>query len=179
VGHVLTAPPLIGAAAALLLSLAACGQRSPEREEVSAAIAQAVDNRTGDTLDLAQVTSFAWTRVCVIPPYTPVESMDAVVGFRWRGAPIDLHEVYHLLLFIDGDRAVAHVRYPRRPADFQTNGVKCYDRPHARFRIAADPTGERQALIPAHPASNAGDTATPSVPAGADTASHDGQESSE
>jgi hypothetical protein len=61
-----TAPLLFGLAA-LTLSLVACGQRSPERAEVSAAIAQAVHNRTGDTLDLAQVAPFAWTRVCLIP----------------------------------------------------------------------------------------------------------------
>jgi hypothetical protein len=120
----------------LLAAIAvACAQRSPERPEVGQAIAALFQMGSGTIISLAEAAPFAWTRVCVIPPYANWGAVDDALGFKWRGARIDLHEAYNLVVFIDQDRAVGHVEHPRRHGDFALDHPACYTRLEARFRV--------------------------------------------
>ena len=61
----------------------------------------------GDPL-LADVTDFAWDRVCVFPPHVSKETVDGGLGFEWGvvgGGDLDDRV---LLVFLDGDRVVKH-----------------------------------------------------------------------
>jgi hypothetical protein len=129
--------------------LVACAQRSPERTEVSDAIARSVENGRGAKVDLGEAAPSPWTRVCIIPPYASWETVDHAIGFKWRGPQLDLHEVYDLLVFIDGDRAVAHVEHSRVRGDVSLDRVECLARAQARFEVKGAPhSDEWLVLVP-------------------------------
>jgi hypothetical protein len=95
---------------------------------------QLAEGRGEPVIDFAEQTDFAWDRLCITPASTPKETIDAELGFEFKGDTHLLNGV--LLIFADrGELA--------RFADYRGEGrfegieepVACFDRERAAFRI--------------------------------------------
>ena len=71
-----------------------------------------IEAESGDPL-LADVTDFAWDRVCVFPPYLPSEAVDDTLGLEWGVVGGDTIDTRLLLVFVRGDEVVRHLYLDR------------------------------------------------------------------
>jgi hypothetical protein len=90
-------------------------------------------------VDFETVTDFWWTRIVIIAPYTSVRDvMDASnVGWRRRSRRIETSDEHTLILFVNENRTIGYVYFPRNIADFsqfvQGRGWSSFDRGNAVF----------------------------------------------
>jgi hypothetical protein len=79
----------------------------------------------GDPL-LAEVTDFAWDRVCVFPPDTSRDEVDARLGLDWGVIGGDASPDRRLLLvFVRDERVVSHLYLRRGVLDPPADGGDC------------------------------------------------------
>lgn len=64
--------------------------------------------RAGDPM-LAEITDFAWERVCVFPDDVSEETVDATLGFEWGVVGGDTVGNRDLLVFVRGGEVVKHL----------------------------------------------------------------------
>jgi hypothetical protein len=84
--------------------------------------AQAATATTNPTVAISAVTDFAWEKLFIFGPYTPVNRIHAQLGFKWSEAEkthIDSSDAFYLLVFVKGSNVVRHVKLPRTVGDFQ------------------------------------------------------------
>ena len=103
-------PLIIGAVLITGLGIAARATQGFPDIELAERLEQA--SAAGDPL-LADVTDFAWDRVCVFPPHLPKETVDERLGLAWGVVGGGEFEDRNLVVFVDGDRVVKHM-YLRR-----------------------------------------------------------------
>lgn len=123
---------------AALLALSACAQKSDV--ELSDKIADKVTAASvGSTVHMAAVVEGPWTRLCIFPPYTTPQKVEATLGFKWEEANatgIDVQEGAVLLVVARGKSVERWVMHPRNRGDFSEIGdAQCYDREHAVFAV--------------------------------------------
>jgi hypothetical protein len=116
------------------------GERS-----VNKSIAASVAKGPGTRLVIAEHTTFAWDKVCILGPYTPDDSVDSLTGIQ--GAAGQAHgiretDAIDVLMFISEGRVAESVAHSRREGDFGSEVVgKCYSREQARFLVRVPPAG--------------------------------------
>lgn len=130
-------PRLLVTLLGLGLSLGACRFGGPpDGGELSARLADRIQQRGGETIDLAELTPFEWTRFCAFHPYTTQEMAEADLGFAWPHAwTIDDDDGHTYLVFLDGDTVAAAFEHPRNEGDFAGLGPACYSHSDARFGV--------------------------------------------
>jgi hypothetical protein len=89
---------------------------------------------TSDPL-MADVTHFAWDRVCVFPPYLSKDAVDETLGLEWGvvgGGDLDDR---NLVVFVDDDRVVKHFYLGRGIVDEPEDGGDCRGRDEESTRL--------------------------------------------
>ena len=84
--------------------------------------ARAATATTNPIVAVSAVTDFAWDKLFIFGPYTPVEKIHAQLGLKWSEAEkthIDSSDTFYLLVFVKGSNVVRHVKLPRTVGDFQ------------------------------------------------------------
>jgi hypothetical protein len=97
-------------------------------------------------LDMAEITSFPWTRLEIFGPYTDKESAERRLGFPWpyKWSAVEAQDDRVFLVFVDSTRVAAAFEFPR-VLDVSRHSI---DRQSARFIVEA--RGDARRLI--HPA---------------------------
>ncbi len=116
------APLLIGAL--LITGLGVIARSTQGFPDIELADELQQEAAAGDPL-LAEVTDFAWDRVCVFPPDLPKETVDATLGMAWGvvgGSDLDERD---LLVFIEGGRVVKHFYFDRGILDAPASEGDC------------------------------------------------------
>jgi hypothetical protein len=146
---------------AVAVLMAACWVACAGRgdSELGQRIASEVERGEGTQLDLAELTSFSWSRLYVFAPHTTEETMAEALGFVWSGASavgLEERDDVSLLVFVEDGAVAGHLAHRREQGDFADAarpGV--YARAEAVFRVQQE--GEWQRLVLVLP----GDTAEP------------------
>ena len=98
--------PLVGAALVITaLGIAARATQGFPNIELADDIRLAAG--AGDPL-LAEVTPFAWDRVCVVPPSADRDDVDDLLGFEWGVIGGDPDGDRLLLVLVDDEEVVTH-----------------------------------------------------------------------
>ena len=77
---------------------------------------------TNPVVTVSAMTDFAWDKLFIFGPYTPVDRIHTQLGFKWSEAPkthIDSSDTFYLLVFVKSSNVVRHVKLPRTVGDFQ------------------------------------------------------------
>ena len=126
-----------------LLALAGLSSACGNEGAVNRVIAASVEKGPGTRLILAEHTGFPWDRVCILGPYTPDDSIDALTGVQGaagRAHGIGSNDGINVLMFVSDDRLVASVAHARNRGDFGPEVVgKCYSRAEANFSVRVPP----------------------------------------
>lgn len=102
----------------LVVSLCACSNVALERR-----ISKGVGSGDGATVRISEITSFSWSQLHVFPPYTPVATINADLGFTWWLADhtgIELDDGHTLLVFVQDGRVSSWLMQPRGQGDFSS-----------------------------------------------------------
>ena len=127
------------------LALAAC-DRSGWR--ISHRLASAFESAT-TPIDMTQVAPFPWDRMCVLGPYSGPHHARALLGFDWavdEESSIGGLDTISLLVFVEGQRVVAHAEHPRSQGELLALSPQCVDRGAARLVRVSAP-GELMLLV--------------------------------
>jgi hypothetical protein len=84
--------------------------------------ARAATATTNPIVTVSAVTNFAWDKLFIYGPYTPVDRIHAQLGFKWSEAQkthIDSSDTFYLLVFVKSSNVVRHVKLPRTVGEFQ------------------------------------------------------------
>ena len=131
------------AVALLALVWSVTGGSVPRATAVEQALEQAVE---GAEFDLGDQTPFAWSHLAIIAPYTPADEVAALAGtpvprsVAGLAADTDAHLV---LLFLDGDRTVAHALVDRRRIELLPLADTVLEREDAVLRVVARPAAQQ------------------------------------
>ena len=93
---------------------------------------------TSETIDLSQVGSDSWSRLCILTPYTTHETARDVLGFEWDvegKTNIQRSDSITVLVFASDDDVETYAVYPRRDGDFASVSFEssCLSRERAKF----------------------------------------------
>lgn len=90
-----------------------------------------------EKIKLINLTNFKWDEVCIFPPYTPVDTVNAFLGEKWRlSSSTNLHtDTYCLIVFKKDSEIVNHTLYPRHKGDFSYLNTFCFNFNNAVFKI--------------------------------------------
>jgi hypothetical protein len=135
----------------LLLSLlTACSES--EQDSISKNIADQV--KAGKTVDLANLGSDDWEKLCIVGPYTDNAEVEKILGFPWdieQNSPTSTTDGTVLLLFIQDKTVVTSVDHPRDLGDFDPVAEQCYERADAQFGHVVDADGWSRIIKDASP----------------------------
>jgi hypothetical protein len=87
----------------------------------------------GKVVDLPKSVPFAWSRVCILGPYSGTRQTSALLGFEWDSdahSAIKQHDGVLLLVFATDTLVVGAADYSRV---LDAWAGKCYPRSQARF----------------------------------------------
>jgi hypothetical protein len=115
------------------LCLVACTTGSPE---ISAQLARQVATPESGPIDLAQLGSPSWQRVCVLTPYTTNQQAELVLGFKWNAegkTSIASNDGVNVLVFVEGTEVVAYAEHPRDRGDLSGLDPRCLTRSNAKL----------------------------------------------
>ena len=105
---------------------------SSENRSISAEIASQFEANTKANIDLRQVGTPTWDRLCELLPYSTSDVAEKVLGFKWDAA-IGTNEGINVLVFVEGNKVVAYTAHPRDKGDFSEGGSQCVPRKNAVF----------------------------------------------
>jgi hypothetical protein len=109
-------------ATVVALGLFACAKSESGFAGAIERSARAAAATTNPTVTISAVTDFAWDKLFIFGPYTPVDRIHAQLGFKWSEAEkthIDSSDTFYLLVFVKSSNVVRHVKLPRTVGDFQ------------------------------------------------------------
>ena len=128
----------LSVAATCGLLLACTNSSSKFVEEVERAVGNT--NAHTLTIDLAALTDFSWSRLVIFPPYTPLDRIDRQLGQPWPEAKktqIQASDTFYLLVFLQGNVVVEHVKFPRTLGDFEgLQQMNDFGRSNALFKVS-------------------------------------------
>ena len=99
-------PLVLGALVVTGLGIAARATQGFPNIELAADL----ETAAGEDPLLAEATPFEWDRVCIAPPDSTADDVDALLGFEWGvigGDPLEQQRP--LLVFVDDDEVVTHL----------------------------------------------------------------------
>lgn len=88
---------------------------------ISQEVTNIIDNENLDTIQIAKLTPFHWDSLYIFKPYTSMDSVHSVLGYKWEGfnnTTIDRTDGINLLLFTENDSVINYIRWPRNKGDF-------------------------------------------------------------
>jgi len=104
---------------------------------------------------ISAVTDFEWDTVSVFGPYTPVEKINAQLGFDWpevEKTQIYSSDTFYLLVFVRNQKVVKYFKVPRAIGEFQDLEVgNTFPRGGDLFEVAlasSDTTSNRMRFTP-------------------------------
>jgi hypothetical protein len=101
----------------LLILIGGCGARvSPVSEYIASRVALG----PGTLVDIDSVADFDWDRFFVFEPYTPIDAVEAELGFEWpsgRGTKSANYDGWVLVVFVADSRVVHSFDHPRDNGD--------------------------------------------------------------
>jgi hypothetical protein len=116
---------------ALVFVLLNCGKNSITLE---------IDT-SGGVIDLSNQLPGAWTKVCVLPPYSTNKTAKELLGFEYDiefTSAIYSSDTISLLLTATDKSVLQGFEVKRSNADFSNLGAKCYSRDNAIFKVEKD-----------------------------------------
>lgn len=91
-------------------------------------------------LYVANAVTFSWDQLYIFGPYTPLADIKMALGFPWPYASktgIELSDSANLLVFVQDDRVVKHLMFPRSSGDFYlVSDTNAYTQSSAKFLVA-------------------------------------------
>lgn len=120
--------------------LASCSSNSQVENDTDLInkIFSAVKAHNTQDVSLKTVTNFKWDKVCIFPPYTPIDSINAALGFNWElsgKTNIQHDDVSCLIVFAEGRTVVKYLLYPRNKGDFSALVERCYSQERAVYKV--------------------------------------------
>ena len=73
------------------------------------------------TFNFDQLSEFEWNRMFIFKPYSPIETVNDKIGFKWDQAEstlINQSDDFNLIVFVIDDKNVRYCRLPRNEGDF-------------------------------------------------------------
>jgi len=120
--------------------LAGCGANRRDQFTIANQLKAAIDS-PAEIIDLAEVGPPAWSRFCVISPYSDNEVVEEVLGFSWAAdekTAIHFSDHIVLLMFVDNNEVISYVEYPRQYGDFADFEPPCLSRENAKVARMQD-----------------------------------------
>lgn len=102
-----------------------------EDERLSGRLIGAAIRGDGEEVPLREASGFAWDRVCIFPPFTPVARVREVLGVGWSGV---LNHDWPTLVFVDARSVVRYAGVPRRAVGDPPTGGMCQSADEAVLR---------------------------------------------
>lgn len=90
------------------------------------------------TIDFDTLTHFDWDNMVILPPYSIPDSVGKRLGFSGKvleKTGINYRDEINVLVFLNIDKVVRIVEYPRFPGDFSENEIIRIRRENAKFEI--------------------------------------------
>ena len=118
----------------LVFIATSCGQTVPTTKRLEL-------STQGGEVDLSEMLSGTWDRICLLPPYSTNEHAKAVLGVplsietKTRITSLDS---ITLLVTMRRNRITGLYEIPRGNIDFTPLGSKCYFRRDSKFTISQD-----------------------------------------
>ena len=112
--------------------------------DISHQLAAQVRSAGAAPIDLARLGPPGWDRVCVLSPYADNEEARRVLGFRWDvegNSSLVMNDGIAVLVFVAGDRVLAHAEHPRSQGDLVGLEPRCLPRENARLVRTQAPGG--------------------------------------
>ena len=84
-----------------------------------------------ETIDLADIGSSDWERLCVLAPYSTNESAIAQFGFDWDAegkTGIEQRDDVYIIVFADQENVLSHVEMPRQSRELINSSISCLER---------------------------------------------------
>ena len=84
-----------------------------------------------ETIDLADIGSSDWERLCVLAPYSTNESAIAQFGFDWDAegeTGIEQRDDVYIIVFADQENVLSHIEMPRHPRELINSSISCLER---------------------------------------------------
>ncbi|MFC4076990.1 hypothetical protein [Salinithrix halophila] len=114
--------------AAGLLLLSACTPQPSLEEDLNAAVKkvkEGADGGQGNGLIRMNYVAgnFSWDKLYIFGPYSTAKSINESLGFKWEEAGDVIRDLkgdegLNLLVFVQGDEVVRHVKHKRKNGDF-------------------------------------------------------------
>ena len=98
----------------------------------------AVKEHNTQDISFKKLTNFKWDKACIFPPYTPIDSINAALGFNWKLSDktnIQHDDVSCLIVFAEGRTVVKYLLYPRNKVDFSALVERCYSQEQAVYKV--------------------------------------------
>ncbi len=105
------------------------------KHDLEAAIRRDFAASGNKVIDLPKSIPFAWTRVCILGPYSDAKATSALLGFAWNSdahSNVKKDDGVTLLVFTNKNMVVGAVDFSRELAPM---AGKCYPRADARFQV--------------------------------------------
>jgi len=102
-------------------------------------------------VNLADVLTDPWDRVCIFGPYSDQKAVHLTLGFDWpelSKSVIEANDGIALLLFLKGSNVLEWVEHPRRDGDFTNLSRQCFFREQAIFEHLTNPKKGYPGLFP-------------------------------
>ena len=90
---------------------------SYSNNNISTLIEKELLKTNGKSIQLSNITSFQWQRVCIIGPYSMQENQDRVLGFE-NDLLVNANDRVSTLVFVNNNKVVEYVHHPRNKGDF-------------------------------------------------------------
>jgi putative lipase involved disintegration of autophagic bodies len=130
-----------------ILFIAGCTEKNP----TSAAIAKQFTDTGGQLVNLAKISPNAWSRVCILGPYSNNEAAAQALGFSWDlegKTSVFSSDAVSLLVFANSQEVIFYVEHPRNQGDFSNLSKQCFAKAQARFSHDSRPDEGWPGLFP-------------------------------
>ena len=94
-----------------------------------------------ETIDLADIGSSDWERLCVLAPYSTNESAIAQFGFDWDAeseTSIERRDDVYIVVFADQENVISHVEMPRQSRELINSSISCLERSNSTIAWSVD-----------------------------------------
>ena len=132
----------------ILLVVPACDAPT---SKVSQNITQQFESSARTFVNLTEVLSSEWEKVCILGPYSDNKATEKTLGFKWdveSASKIATNDSIALLLFVKDKNVIESVEHPRRDGDFTNLSRKCFAREMASFHHQTNPPKGWPGLFP-------------------------------
>ncbi|MGB0911340.1 MAG: hypothetical protein ACPGYT_13340 [Nitrospirales bacterium] len=132
----------------VLMCMAGCNASSTG---ISAEIAQHFQSSGRTLVNLPEVVTIPWDRVCILGPYSNNDSAKTTLGFDWDAeskTSIQTNEGITVLLFVKDQTIVEFVEHLRINGDFANLSRQCFAREKAMFAHQVNPKKGWPGLFP-------------------------------